>query len=401
MKRAGCKAAFLALVLSAFSLAGCGGSADDDRIACASLSDCAAVTGFSNPICNTAAGICVDHGPCKTTPECRALYGTGFVCSSFGACLSAEGDGDSGEIADSPDDDTDTAQTDGDATPADGDPESEPEADRNDTPDSDSELPLDGDTDAEPEPDADTEAESDGESAVHFSFFVTSLAAIREFSGNQNGFGGDLRFGEIGPGAGLRGADKICATIAEKSLPGSSSRQWRAFLSVSADENGKVVNAIERIGNGPWYDRLGRLFAPNKASLLYDRPQNGDPDIKNDFPNENGLPNHRPDLTQPAVDNHDMLTGSSPRGLFTDISYTCKDWTANSGDAGEGKPRVGHSWPRFANPIGTLNNWMSALDESGCAPGINLLDDGDPKEDENTVGSGGGYGGFYCFALVP
>jgi hypothetical protein len=47
------------------------------------------------------------------------------------------------------------------------------------------------------------------------------------------------------------------------------------------------------------------------------------------------------------------------------------------------------------------NNWMSSLDESGCAPGVNLIEMGPPMASSNTVGSGGGYGGFYCFSLVP
>src|SRR5215217_3094897 len=46
-------------------------------------------------------------------------------------------------------------------------------------------------------------------SAEKFSFFVTSLKAIRRLSGNDDGFGGDLRYGESGDGAGLKGADKI------------------------------------------------------------------------------------------------------------------------------------------------------------------------------------------------
>ena len=41
---------------------------------------------------------------------------------------------------------------------------------------------------------------------------------MRELSGSQDGFGGDLRFGEA---TGLAGADKICTTIAEQSMPGS------------------------------------------------------------------------------------------------------------------------------------------------------------------------------------
>ncbi|MGC4069702.1 MAG: hypothetical protein QM784_34595 [Polyangiaceae bacterium] len=41
-----------------------------------------------------------------------------------------------------------------------------------------------------------------------FSFFVISYKAIIALSGSTNGFGGDLRYGETGSGAGLRGADK-------------------------------------------------------------------------------------------------------------------------------------------------------------------------------------------------
>src|SRR4029077_16905154 len=83
----------------------------------------------------------------------------------------------------------------------------------------------------------------------HFSFFVTSLQAMRDLSGSQDGFGGDLRYGETGEGAGLRGADKICAAIADRSMPGASAKQWRAFLSTVAGP----VHAKDRVGSGPWY----------------------------------------------------------------------------------------------------------------------------------------------------
>ena len=78
-----------------------------------------------------------------------------------------------------------------------------------------------------------------------FSFFVTSLKRMRELSGNTLGFGGDLRFGETGPGAGLRGADKICSTIAEMSMPNAGLKTWRAFLSAKDGGNGAQVNAID------------------------------------------------------------------------------------------------------------------------------------------------------------
>src|SRR6185436_17897407 len=97
------------------------------------------------------------------------------------------------------------------------------------------------------------DAGATGGGLERFSFFVTSLASLRKLSGSQSGFGGDLRYGETGDGAGLRGADKICAAIAELSMPGASAKQWRAFLSATAGgANGSAVNAIDRIGAGPW-----------------------------------------------------------------------------------------------------------------------------------------------------
>ena len=247
-------------------------------------------------------------------------------------------------------------------------------------------------------------ADADPATLPHFSFFVTSLRALQELSGSQQGFGGDLRFGETGPGAGLRGADKLCATIAERSMPGAAAKQWRAFLSVTADEQGRQVDAIDRIGDGPWYDRTGRLLAPSKGDLMGLRPVNGDATIANDFPNEDGVPNHRPDPSMGEVDNHDMLTGSNLQGRLEAANRTCLDWTANAGNKTlEGQPRVGHSWPRLGGPGGggSINSWMSSLIESGCAPGVNLIETGPPDPTSNTVGSGGGYGGFYCFALIP
>jgi hypothetical protein len=248
--------------------------------------------------------------------------------------------------------------------------------------------------------DAPTGPDADPTTLPHFSFFVTSLRALQELSGNPQGFGGDLRFGETGPGAGIRGADKLCATIAERSMPGASAKQWRAFLSATNDGNGNVVNAIQRIGPGPWYDRQGRLLSPTLAQLANIRPLGGDASIKNDFPNEDGVTNHNPDLTG-NVDNHDMLTGSNSQGMLEAANRTCLDWTANAGNKTlEGQPRVGHSWPRDSQ-LNMINSWMSSLIESGCAPGVSLIEMGPPNPNSNTVGSGGGYGGFYCFALVP
>ncbi len=233
-----------------------------------------------------------------------------------------------------------------------------------------------------------------------FSFFVTSLKAVQEFSKSQNGFGGDLRFGKTGQGAGLLGADSICQCIAEKSLPGSKVKMWRAFLSVAKDENGKQVNAIDRIGKGPWYDRLGHLLAPTVADLLHTRPTNGDGTIKNDLPNENGIPNHRPDPTKGEEDNHHMITGSDTLGKFISTLKNCQDWTSVS--AG-GQPRCGFAWPRGGSGGGGgggmmgAAHWISGFDAASCQAEVHVT----TSMGGSGIGSNGGYGGFYCFALTP
>jgi hypothetical protein len=250
---------------------------------------------------------------------------------------------------------------------------------------------------------------ADGTSAAdaglgRFSFFVTSLRALQELSGNRQGFGGDLRFGETGPNAGLRGADKICTAIAERSMPGSGAKVWRAFLSAANDGSGSAVHAIDRVGEGPWYDRLGRVVATNRAGLQATRPVGADPTIANDLPNEDGIPNQRPDPSQPAVDNHHMMTGSNSMGQLYSATSTCLDWTsAVENRTLTGQPRMGLSWPRAGGRPGmdSSANWINSISESGCGRGVNLLQMGGPNLAMMNVGSGGGYGGFYCFALSP
>ena len=230
-----------------------------------------------------------------------------------------------------------------------------------------------------------------------FSFFVTSQAAMQQLSGSPLGFGGDLRFGKVD---GLSGADEICRQIAERSLQGSGGKGWRAFLSATQDASGKPVHAVERIGAGPWYDRNGRLVAANVTNLIQRRPV-GDPALVEDLPNEDGIPNSMPMGT--PVENHRVLTGTGADGHLYNYSAssTCRDWTSAVG--ADGRPRVGHSWTRGnlgGVPSGSIGNWVSAIDEAGCAPGGSSGFGGtDPSNP--TVGSGGGYGGIYCFALMP
>ncbi len=235
-----------------------------------------------------------------------------------------------------------------------------------------------------------------GEGATeHFSFFVTSLAGLRRLSGSESGFGGDLRFGQPD---GLSGADEICRQLAESAYPGAGCKTWRAFLSVTDGGDGEPVHARDRIGEGPWYDRLGRLVAMTRDDLLERWPAGADPVIMNDLPNEDGVPNHDPDGTGP-VDNHTTLTGTRQGGMLydDDWSVTCHDWTSKVGT--DGAPAIGFSWNGGAATF-MGNGWYYYTGtEAGCAAYINLTNEMDPST--RGVGSYGGYGGFYCMALEP
>jgi hypothetical protein len=257
-----------------------------------------------------------------------------------------------------------------------------------------------------------------------FSFFLTSLASIKKVSNSEEGFGGDLTFGETGEGAGLRGADKICKAIAELGMPGAGAKDWRAFLSTtSGGPAGGPLHAKDRIGHGPWHDAAGRLVASSLEDLIgANRPIGADPIIRDDLPNEFGLPNHSADAPGctggDCPDNHQVLTGTNCLGeLYTgggsvggqneitsdcakfddpgnepNPDYTCSDWTSK---AQAGKPWCGHSWPRQGSGL----SWMSAARDGGCAPCVRVEDAGGVSE--ACVGSAGGYGGFYCFEYKP
>jgi len=227
-----------------------------------------------------------------------------------------------------------------------------------------------------------------------FSFFVTSMAGLIRLSKSDKGFGGDLRYGTAD---GLTGADKICTELAESSMPGSGAKQWHAFLSTTK------VNAKDRIGAGPWYDRTGKLVAMNMAGLLKNRPD-ADPAIKEDLPHEGGIGNHKPNPNAPEDDNHHTLTGSNAQGTLFGPNATCSDWTSTStnnkpvAEGGVGRPKTGFCWS-----TGNRSAWIDGQEEGGCGAGITGVGtvNGGSDPGNPIVGSGGGYGAFYCFAMVP
>jgi hypothetical protein len=221
------------------------------------------------------------------------------------------------------------------------------------------------------------DAAVDAPGGARFSFFVTSLQTMRMQSGSQDGFGGNL--------GGLAGADQICQRAA--AAQGFGGKTWRAFL--SAYNGGTPIHAIDRIGAGPWYDRQGRLIAMDRAGLLQQRPT-GDAAAVSDLPDETGA------SLRAMGDTHDVMTGSNAMGRLdgTSAAATCQDWTSAVGPGSTNLVRCGHSWPAQSGM-----NWITAHRLRGCAPGVNLVQNGPGTGD--TVGAGGGWGAIYCFALEP
>jgi hypothetical protein len=221
-------------------------------------------------------------------------------------------------------------------------------------------------------------------SDARFSFFYTSLESMRRLSGSQNGFGGNLTFGTP---SGLEGADKICQSIAEGE--GFGSKTWKAFLSVVQGPDGQPVHAIDRIGEGPWYDRNERLIAMNRTGLLSGNRPMGDPQAVSDLVDEKGR--GRPSAA--PNDTHDVITGTNRMGRLatTNRANTCQDWTST---AGTGQIQLGHSWP-----AGSGMSWVTVHTTRSCAAGVNLVQNG-PGPGTH-IGSGGGWGGIYCFAQTP
>ena len=226
-----------------------------------------------------------------------------------------------------------------------------------------------------------------------FSFFVTSYFHLVELSGSADGFGGDLRYG--GAATGLEGADALCQEMACR--VGFGELTWKAFLSTSS------VDAIDRIGSGPWYDFVGNLVASNPSGLISgDRPAGGACDTGT-YDELGTFHDGRSDVNNDGEDDddHDTMTASNADGTYA--GFSCNDWTSTTaqstgggggGMMGGGGITMGHSWPANSG-----RSFVSSHGGHQCAPGTNFVQDG--PGDSSTVGGGGGYGGFYCFALSP
>jgi hypothetical protein len=252
------------------------------------------------------------------------------------------------------------------------------------------------DTDSDSDNDADNDADGGfGGDTDLFSFFAISVDAIVDLCGNEEGCGGDL--------GGLDGADDMCQAAAEN--VGAGERTWVAFLSVTDYNSQGPVNAVDRIGEGPWYNVDGLLLAQDRAGLLQMRPDGATDIVYSsgfvEWPFNQCLTDEFGECTLSYGDSHDTLTGSNRQGqlISADMKYTCNDWT--SIDVAVQLP-IGHTWPRQLNSTEPDEaHWILAhpncaeggADCNGCGANINLS-----NSFEEGVGGYGGYGGFYCFA---
>ena len=178
-----------------------------------------------------------------------------------------------------------------------------------------------------------------------------------------------------GPGdganlGGLEGADAHCQMLAESA--GAGGKTWRAYLSTNGDS---VVNARDRIGNGPWVSANGNQVASDVDDLHSDNNKLS----KENSIDENGEPiNGRGD----SPNRHDILTGSNLDGtaFAGGEDHSCQDWTYSGPD---GSAQVGHHdrTGGGANPT----SWNNAHPSRGCS--------------QSDLQGTGGDGLFYCFAI--
>ncbi|HWO22578.1 MAG TPA: hypothetical protein VNO30_27655 [Kofleriaceae bacterium] len=196
----------------------------------------------------------------------------------------------------------------------------------------------------------------DTPAGTSFSFFISSTGGPS---------GGDFRRTPADTD-GLAGADEFCRMKAVAAVPASGSKTWRAYLSTA------TVNARDRIGAGPWFNRNGVMVASSLANL---HDAAGNNLNKTTSIDENGA-------TVPGKgdtpNQHDIITGSTAAGLSA--ATHCNNWTSSA--ATGVTAQTGHHDRDGGGADPT--SWNSAHATSGCSAAA-------------FVGTGG-RGSIYCFA---
>ena len=196
--------------------------------------------------------------------------------------------------------------------------------------------------------------------SANTTFFVTSAGP---------GKGGDL--------GGIKGADKLCQTLA--TAGGATAKTWHAYLSTQAADGKPAVNARDRIGKGPWQNSKGVVVAKDVADLH---------GASNNLTKQTALSekgeviNGRGD----TPNRHDALTGSQPDGtaFAAGEDRTCKNWTSST----QGAAMMGHIDRIGLRDDDASKSWNSSHPSRGPDGGCSQAD----------LKSTGGDGLLYCFA---
>jgi hypothetical protein len=188
-------------------------------------------------------------------------------------------------------------------------------------------------------------------------FFVTSAGS---------GKGADL--------GGLAGADQHCQNLAQ--AVGAGNRTWRAYLSTASTASTPGVNAIDRIGRGPWQNAKGVVIATDIENL------HGRNNItkQTNLTEKGTVVNGRGD----TPNTHDVLTGSERNGLAfpAGADLTCGNWTKSGAD---GAAQLGHSDRQGLTDDDVARSWNSShASRGGCS--------------QDALKGTGGAGLYYCFA---
>jgi len=208
--------------------------------------------------------------------------------------------------------------------------------------------------DAPPTEDAANTA--DAPPTTTFSFFISSTGGP---------LGGDFRK-TAADTDGLAGADDFCRAKAIAAVPASASKTWHAYLSTA------TVNARDRIGTGPWFNKNGVMIATDVANLHDAAANNVN---KTTAIDENGA------TVNGAGDNpntHDIVTGSLANGMAAPTH--CNNWTSSA--ATGVTANVGHHDRMGGGTAPT--SWNAAHASGGCSAQAFI----------NT----GGRGSIFCFA---
>ena len=217
-------------------------------------------------------------------------------------------------------------------------------------------------SDSEDDPSDGSTTETDGLSENSLSFFVTS----------------STQDGDLG---GLAGADEICQDLAD--AVGAGDKEWAAYL--SAANSGQPIHARTRIGEGPWYNALGTLVAAD-LTALHALTGNADLFVTENGDKVNGQWNGSNGQNGAPVNEHDIVTGSTPDGMLmmSDMATTCNDWTSTEVTPG---PQVGHSdgmGPGMATDMPRFTSWNGGHATQGCSAAL--------------LAPSGSTGRLYCFA---